>query len=327
MIENITLHPRTARLLGLIAALAISVSLIAPVSAAELQLLRRIVVEGDMVTLADMFGDIGAAGETIVSRAPAPSKRLAISVASVHRAVRGQGLAWSPLRGLKSVTISRSGRRIPVFEIESVILDALAGESAGDGLRISLTNRQQVFSVAQDAAPGLEVENLAFDARTGRFVASLVAASGTPHEARAEFTGRAIETVELPVLNKPMKKGEIIGDGDIEWLEWQARRAPRDVITDVAELVGLAARRSLRPGLPLRARDVNEPIVVVKGSAVSLVYRTPFMVLTAGGRALEDGAMGSIIRVLNSQSKIVVEARVDGGNILSVAGAMSLAMN
>jgi flagella basal body P-ring formation protein FlgA len=59
----------------------------------------------------------------------------------------------------------------------------------------------------------------------------------------------------------------------------------------------------------------------------SLVYRTEFMVLTAGGKALEDGAMGSIIRVLNSQSKIVVEARVDGGNILSVTNTTFLVMN
>lgn len=317
----------TMRLPGLAAALAISALLLAPASAAELRLLPRIVVAGDVVTLADLFGDIGDAGETAVARAPAPGKRLAITVARIHRAVRGQGLAWSPLRGLKSVAVRRDGRRIPAFEIESAILDALAGEAAGEGLRINLANRNRAFYVAQDAAAGLAVENLSYDARTGRFAASLVAASGTPDEARAEFTGRAIETVELPVLNKPMKKGEIIGDGDIEWLEWQARRMPRDAVTDIAELVGLAARRSLRPGLPVRGRDVGEPIVVVKGSIVSLVYRTPMMVLTAGGRALEDGAMGSVVRVLNSQSKVVVEARVEGANVLSVSGSTSLAMN
>ena len=79
--------------------------------------------------------------------------------------------------------------------------------------------------------------------------------------------------------------------------------------------------------MPLRERDVQEPIIVAKGSTVSLVYRTESMVLTAGGKALEDGAMGSVIRVLNSQSKVVVEARVEGGNILSVTRTTSLAMN
>ena len=202
-----------------------------------------------------------------------------------------------------------------------------SSEVRGDGLSITLANRNQALFVATDAIEGLAVENISYDARTGRFTASLVAAAGTAHEARAEFSGRAIETVELPVLNRAMKKGEIISDGDIEWIDWQAKRTPRDAITDAADLVGQAARRSLRPDAPLRARDVGEPIVVTKGSAVRLVYRTPMMVLTAGGRALEDGAMGSVIRIRNSKSKVVVEARVDGANIVSVTGSTFLVMN
>lgn len=317
----------TIGFIGLAAALAISVSPITPVSAAELRLLPSIVVEDNVVTLADLFGDVERAGETIVSRAPAPGKRMNISVAYLRRLMRDQGLDWMPLRGLKRITVSRSGRRISAFEIESLILDALADEVAGTSLSISMANRNKMFFVAKDAAAGLEIENLNFDARTGRFVASLVAAIGTPDEVRAEFSGRAVETVELPVLSRSLKRGEIIGDDDIEWLAWQAKRIPRDAVTDVADIVGMAAKRSLRPGVPVRERDVQEPVIVAKGASVSLVYRTEFMVLTAGGKALEDGAMGSIIRVLNSQSKIVVEARVDGGNILSVTNTTFLVMN
>lgn len=314
-------------LLGLTTVLTVAFSLAAPAVAAELRIIPNVVVDGDVVTLEDLFGDIGDAGDTLVAYAPAPGKRLAIPVASIHRLVRGLGLDWKPLRGLRSVTVNRTGRQVPAFEIEAVILDALAAESTSDGLRIKLINRNRAFYVAKHAAINLEIENLSYDARTGRFVASLIAAPGTPDEVRAEYSGRAIEIVELPVLNKPVKKGEVIGEGDIEWLEWQVRRVPRDAITDLADLVGMAARRSLRPASPLRARDVGEPIVVAKGSAVRLVYRIPSMVLTVGGRALEDGAMGSVIRVLNSHSKIVVEARVDGGNVLSVTASTSLAMN
>ena len=56
--------------------------------------------------------------------------------------------------------------------------------------------------------------------------------------------------------------------------------------------------------------------------------RTADRALAAGGRALENGAMGSVIRVRTSKRKVVVQARVDGGNVLSVTlFATSLAMN
>lgn len=320
-------NTKSIRLASLIAALAITILLIVPASAAELRLLPRIVVDGDEITLGDMFGDIGEAGDIVVARAPAPGKRLGVTVARIHRLVRGQGLAWTPLRGLKSITVNRTGRRIPAFAIESAILDAIADEAGGKTLSITLANRNREFFVAKNAAGDLDVEYLTYEARTGRFVVGLVAAYGTPDEAHAEYSGRAIETVELPVLNRSFKKGEIITDGDIEWLEWHAQRVPRDALTDIADLVGLAARRSLRSGYPVRERDVREPVVVAKGSNVRLVYRTSMMVLTAVGRALEDGAMGSVIRVLNSHSKVVVEARVEGGNILSVTDSTFLAMN
>ena len=64
MIRIFTLH--YMRGLGLAAALALTVLLAAPVSAGELRLIPRIVVDGDMVTLGDLFGDIGDAGKTIV---------------------------------------------------------------------------------------------------------------------------------------------------------------------------------------------------------------------------------------------------------------------
>ena len=45
------------------------------------------------------------------------------------------------------------------------------------------------------------------------------------------------------------------------------------------------------------------------------------MALTALGRALDDGALGDTIRVLNSQTKIVVDATVSGNGHVSVAPA------
>ncbi len=169
------------------------------------------------------------------------------------------------------------------------------------------------------APPTLVVEDLGYDRRRGRFSATLVAAWGTAHESRSMLTGRAFPVVEVPALRRHVRRDETIGEGDIEWTEIRADRMPPYVITDPAELVGLVPRRALRPGVPIRANDVRAPIVVAKGANVTMTYRTPTMVLTVAGRAIEGGAMGETIRVLNIKSKRVIDATVAGGGLVTVA--------
>jgi flagella basal body P-ring formation protein FlgA len=82
----------------------------------------------------------------------------------------------------------------------------------------------------------------------------------------------------------------------------------------------MEAKRPLQADLPLHAGDVREPIVVAKGSLVTLVVQSPTMTLTSKGRAMENGARGESIRVQNTQSKIVVEGEVVSSGTVRVAG-------
>ena len=50
------------------------------------------------------------------------------------------------------------------------------------------------------------------------------------------------------------------------------------------------------------------PLAVRKGDLVAIVYTTPYMTLTARGRALEDAPAGASVRTLNNHSKRMVEA-------------------
>jgi len=117
----------------------------------------------------------------------------------------------------------------------------------------------------------------------------------------------------------------VIGEGDIEWTQVHAGRLNGTVILDAAGLIGMTPRRLLRPGVPVRASDVEEPVIVSKGSLVTIAVRTDLMTLTARGRAIEDGAQGKAIRIMNVQSKKVVEAVVvDAGTVVVGGDAASI---
>ncbi len=307
----------TPRLLGLAVALMLAS---AAAQAVEPRLRAAAVVDADVVTLGDVLDGAGAAADNVIARAPEPGQRIIIGVARIAAVARAGGVTWRPLGGLKRVVVDRASRRVTRLEIEESLGRALAEKLPGTNLRIELANRAlEIHLPTDEAATTIEVENLTYSPRNGRFRAVIVAAGGAVNRVRNEVVGRAFEVVEVPVLRKSARRGEVIGEDDLVWSEMRVDRLPPNTITSPDDLIGRTPRRTMRPGKPIRARDVQVPTLVAKGAGVTMSYRTAAMTLTALGRALDDGALGDTIRVLNSQTKVVVDAMVSGIGRVTVA--------
>jgi flagella basal body P-ring formation protein FlgA len=67
----------------------------------------------------------------------------------------------------------------------------------------------------------------------------------------------------------------------------------------------------MRATLPATAGAVTDAIVR-RGDAVTLVYQVPGVSLSMRARALEDGAVGQSVRLLNTSSNRTVEGVVTG---------------
>ena len=87
-----------------------------------------------------------------------------------------------------------------------------------------------------------------------------------------------------------------------------------------AEVAGMAARRAVRAGQPLRNADLMKPELVQKNDIVTLHYEVPGIVLTMRGKALDSGAEGDIVNVLNVNSKRTIQGIVTGpGHVTMLA--------
>jgi flagellar basal body P-ring formation protein FlgA len=171
---------------------------------------------------------------------------------------------------------------------------------------------------APAGAGSLTAERVYFNPVNGRFAAELVI-GGTKPAVRLPVAGRAFGLVEVPVLSRRLSQGEAIAAVDLARVEMRADMLESDVAASEEELVGRAPRRSLAPNQPVRLRDVQSPRLVDKGALVTIVLSTPRMILTAQGRAQQDGGKGDVVRVLNSQSNRTIEATVVGFNQVAVA--------
>jgi flagella basal body P-ring formation protein FlgA len=76
----------------------------------------------------------------------------------------------------------------------------------------------------------------------------------------------------------------------------------------------------------LRASDVMPARLVTRGALVTLKIETPYMQLTAQGRALQDGAEGETVRVNNTQSNRMVEGTVTGPGVVLIHTAQKVAL-
>jgi flagella basal body P-ring formation protein FlgA len=182
------------------------------------------------------------------------------------------------------------------------------------------------FVLPTNVPPTLSVQNVRFDPQSQRFAVQLVVPATGPTAVSRLVAGTVYETLQLPVLARPIAPGEVIQLPDLDWISVRLDRIAPNAVTDPKQLVGMTARRPLRDGQMLRISDVTMAAAIKRGSMVTLMVSTENMTLTAQGRALEDAALGQPIRVVNTMSNKQLTGVVKDGTTVTIPldGAMAV---
>lgn len=195
--------------------------------------------------------------------------------------------------------------------LEEAVLDQLIAKGAPEDGAVALVGR-----VPRGIEPEtLELAKIDYDAESGRFVVQARLASGRLYG----LQGKVEDGMDMPVLTRALKTGEIVTDDDVMFVRMAASRVPRGSVADAGKLVGFSAKRQLRAGIPLRETDVQKPLVIRKGDAVTMVFRAPGIELTSRGRAMTDGGVGDTVAVVNAQSLKQIDAVVLGAGTVNVS--------
>lgn len=125
--------------------------------------------------------------------------------------------------------------------------------------------------------------------------------------------------VEVLTWARNIMAGETIQPTDLVW--GKAAMAPSDAPNDPDAVVGLAAKRALRSGAAVAARDVAAVEVVKPGEVITLTYDADGISLALQAKAVTGGAVGETINVQNVSSKKVVQAVVTGPGQAAVGPA------
>ncbi len=302
-----------------LALLALLLCLVGRPALAEVTLRSSVMVDGPVVKLGDLFDNIGNKADVAVARAPAPGRRVTVDSDWLRRVAAMNGLDWRPQTVFDQCMIERNGVTITHAQIEATILKALADQNLPAGAQVELANRSMEIVVPVDVPPDMEVRDLSYDSEYKRFNATIEAPAHSPAATRVHVSGRVVSTIEVPVLARPIGRGDIIAARDLVWTRVRQDAVRRDMLVDADHIIGLTPRHELSAGQMVGATDLQKPIVVTRGSLVTMVLQTGSMSLSAQGRAVEEGSVGDVIRVINTHSNLTVEGKITAPNIVTVS--------
>ncbi len=281
---------------------------------------ENIVVNGTYVRLGDFFINAPAdKADTSIAYAPKPGRRASFDARWLYRVARAYGLKWRPLSADLRATVMRDSIVIHKDEVKDAILASLVSHDLPENPEIALSNKNLRIHVPTEIMPEVTVEDITFNRRSSRFAAVVsVGEKNMAAHQRIRVTGQVHKMIEVPTLARRVAKGEVIATNDITWIKRRADRTQRDVIVNMQDIVGMTPKRHLRPEQPIRSMDIQRPVLVEKGSLVTIILKKPGLTLTSQGRALQNGADGETIRITNVRTSRNIEAVVIGSSMVTV---------
>jgi flagella basal body P-ring formation protein FlgA len=126
----------------------------------------------------------------------------------------------------------------------------------------------------------------------------------------ASAAAAAKGNVEVLTYAHSLAAGDIVQPTDLVWAKVVA--APADTPSDADQVIGLAAKRPLRAGAVVSARDISAPQVIKIGDTVTVTYEGDGVTLSLQGKATTAAAQGDTVMVQNTSSKKLIQAMASG---------------
>jgi flagella basal body P-ring formation protein FlgA len=290
-------------------------------ASSEISPKSNVILTSDVLTVGDVFDGVSAGADHVLSPAPALGKTMVLGTRDLTRISNAFNLGWeAPPTGM-SVTVRRNANVIDRYQIEAALQEKLMNDLPGQKFEFELQDKNLSMNLPQDNISEPVIDYLKVDLSKGEFRA--VAAAG---DVKKDIGGKIHQLVEVPVLTKAMRSGDVISVNDIQYIDMRANAVSASTLVSTESLVGQTPRRGVPAMRPLAAGDLTAPVAVKKGEIVTMTLESGQMQLTAQGRALDNGAEGEVVRIMNTSSNQVIEGVVKGLRTVSV-GAPTAALD
>lgn len=305
-------------------ALVFSMLVVTPPRAVAAVLRSHTAIHGDDVKLSDLFMGLLPGQDCTIGPAPAPGQHVVVPATQLMAIASEFGIDWEPSTGYQAANLERKARLVGREEILGVLRPALDADGASAASDISLSAFVSPLLPADMTSPP-EIQTLDYDAAGGRFSATLLFQAADLQPMTMRVVGRVTQLVGVLALSHPLPAGAVLSPTDVRIIQLPAASVRGAPLSSVARVTGMALKRPVGDNVPLLDDMLTRPVLVERGRPVILRLEADGLALTAAGTALEAGALGDRIHVMNSLSRAILVGEVrDAADISIEPGSASL---
>ncbi len=281
---------------------------------------EKAVVAGDKIRLGDLFSGLPRDKENrIVADAPSLGKDVVLTADWLKNAAQKHAVGWTPADSGVSITVVRSAREIGKEDVLPALVKELKALGLSDDAEIALNGKNFPILIPVNSEYDLSFEDIDFSPDAKTFSAKAVIKADDDTQT-ADLKGKVHVFVLVPTARHALTAGQIVTESDVFMKKTPQDKARRRNVLPLSELIGKEIKRSIRAGQSLTESDVRVRPMVTKGKAVTLSFVKGGIMLSAQGKALENGGLGDEVRVMNTQSKSVVRGTVASPETIVVNG-------
>ncbi|MBT3185329.1 MAG: flagellar basal body P-ring formation protein FlgA [Nitrospina sp.] len=208
---------------------------------------------------------------------------------------------------------------LTVEEIEKGAIDKLASTLPWDKESLEIN----VYYEGEDIVlpPGkkeLVYNTRGTNQRAGRIPLILQVKVDDNLQKRIRLNSRVLVSQEVVKTIRPVRKGEMISNDNIQLETIQTERPWGNAISNIDHALGYAAGRNLPTGKILTQKFLKKPALANRGEKILILAEKGTMKITAPGILKEDGYADAMVRVLNIESKKIIYGRLVDANTVKV---------
>jgi flagella basal body P-ring formation protein FlgA len=295
---------------------------------ATLTLKATAVVEHDVVTLSEVASLAGsfeqhlqALGATQVARSPQPGQTRFVGADYIRIRLKQAGFDTAALvfKGAQDVRVTRRSAALPTQRIQRAVEAAIRSRMPWNNEDVTIRGIQF------DGDVNLPTGKLTYrivPKRHEDYLGSTILALHLYVDGdlvRKLWVNATISVMaDVVTVVQPLGKHQHIQLEDLSIQRRDLSDLTADTVKRLEDALGCRTTRMIYPNTVLRSGMVALPPLVKRGDLVKIVANAGPMTITATGLVKQQGRKGDMVRVMNTDSKRVISARVTGPGAVTV---------